>query len=165
MRGPADQNAQVYSTAEPPGGQTPYCTFPATLALALLVVPPYSKGDPCKILTTAGSTYGADPYSILAASLLNVYSADDPLVQPFHATMMAGYEGANPLQLSLEVRNGNHAYFYDRWWQQRAALLYFEKTLADTGDRGGRRPADGQSDARRSAVRRPARPTREPRPR
>ena len=64
--GPADQNSQVYSTAEPPGCQTPYCTFPATQALALLVVPPYSTGDPCKILTTAGSTYGTDPYSILA---------------------------------------------------------------------------------------------------
>ena len=60
-----------------------------------------------------------------------MYSADDPLVLPFHATMMAGYEGGNPLQLTLEVRNGNHAYFYDRWWQQRAALLYFKKTLAD----------------------------------
>ena len=136
--GPADQNAQIYSTAAPP-----FCTYPATQALALLVVPPYSTGDPCKILTTAGTTYATDPYSILAhesayhaqtdvkVPLLNVYAADDPLVQPFHATLMAGYEGGNPLQLTLEVRVGNHAYFYDRWWQQRATLLFFKETLPD----------------------------------
>jgi dienelactone hydrolase len=141
--GPADQNSQVYSTAAPPFCQTPFCTYPVTQALALLVVPPYSTGDPCKILTTAGAAYGTDPYSILAhesayhaqtrakVPLLNLYSADDPLVQPFHATLMAGYEAGNPLQLTLEVRSGNHAYFYDRWWQQRAALLYFKETLPD----------------------------------
>ena len=106
--GPADQNAQVYSTAEPPFCQTPFCTYPATQALALLVVPPYSTGDPCKILTTAGTAYGTDPYSILAhesayhaqtgakVPLLNLYSADDPLVQPFHATLMAGLRGGEP---------------------------------------------------------------------
>jgi predicted alpha/beta-fold hydrolase len=143
--GPADQNSQVYSTAEPPFCQTPFCTYPVTEALALLVVPPYSTGDPCKILTTAGAAYGTDPYSILThesayhaqagvkVPLLNLYSADDPLVQPFHASLMAGYEAGNPLQLTLEVQQGNHAYFYDRWWQQRAALLYFKQTLPDAG--------------------------------
>ena len=141
--GPADQNAQIYSTAAPPFCQTPFCTYPATQALALLVVPPYSTGDPCRILTTAGTRYATDPYSILAhesayhaqtevkVPLLNVYAADDLLVQPFHATLMAGYEGGNPLQLTLEVQLGNHAYFYDRWWQQRATLLYFRETLPD----------------------------------
>jgi hypothetical protein len=28
--------------------------------------------------------------------LLTVYAADDALVQPFHATMMAGYQVGNP---------------------------------------------------------------------
>jgi hypothetical protein len=45
--------------------------------------------------------------------------------------MMAGYEAGNPLQRTLEVQSGNHAYFYDRWWQQRAVLLYFKETLPD----------------------------------
>jgi predicted alpha/beta-fold hydrolase len=139
--GPADQNAQIYSTAAPPFCQTPFCTYPVTEALVILVVPPYSTGDPCKVLATAGTTYGTDAYSVLAhesayhaqtgvkVPLLNVYSGDDPLVQPFHATLMAGYEAGNPLQRTLEVEQGNHAYFYDRWWQQRASLLYFKRTL------------------------------------
>jgi predicted alpha/beta-fold hydrolase len=141
--GPADQNVQVYSTAAPPFCQTPFCTFPVTQALVLLVVPPYSTSDPCKVLANASAAYGEDRYSILAREsayhaqtdvrvpLLNVYAADDELVQPFHATMMAGYEAGNPLQRTLEVESGNHAYFYDRWWQQRAALLYFKETLPD----------------------------------
>lgn len=146
--GPADQNTQIYSTAAPPFCQTPFCTFPATQALVLLVVPPYSTSDPCKVLANAGAAYGSDPYSILAnesayhaqtqvkVPLLTVYAADDTLVQPFHATMMAGYQAGNPLQLTLEVEAGNHAYFYDRWWQQRALLLYFEETLSGTAATG-----------------------------
>ncbi|MDX6437678.1 MAG: hypothetical protein QOF45_261 [Gaiellaceae bacterium] len=141
--GPADQNTQVYSTAAPPFCQTPFCTYPATQALVILVVPPYSTSDPCKVLANASAMYGEDQYSILAhesayhaqtavrVPLLNVYAADDELVQPFHATMMAGYEAGNPLQRTLEVQKGNHAYFYDRWWQQRAALLYLKETLPD----------------------------------
>jgi hypothetical protein len=43
--------------------------------------------------------------------------------------MMAGYEAGNPLQRTLEVTRGEHAYFYDRWWQQRAILLYFKNLL------------------------------------
>jgi dienelactone hydrolase len=141
--GPADQNTQVYSTAAPPFCQTPFCTYPATQALVLLVVPPYSTSDPCKVLATAGTVYGTDAYTVLAREsayhaqtrvkvpLLTVYAADDTLVQPFHATLMAGYQAGNPLQLTLEVESGNHAYFYDRWWQQRAALLYFKETVPD----------------------------------
>lgn len=139
--GPADQNTQVYSTAALPFCQTPLCTYPATQALVLLVVPPYSTGDPCRVLSTAATAYATDAYSILSREsayhaqtrvkvpLLNVYAADDALVKPFHATMMAGYEAGNPLQLTLQVELGNHAYFYDRWWQQRATLLYFKETL------------------------------------
>jgi dienelactone hydrolase len=141
--GPGDQNTQVYSTAAPPFCQTPFCTYPATQALVLLVVPPYSTSDPCKVLANASAVYGEEAYSILGhesayhaqtavkVPLLKVYAADDELVQPFHATMMAGYDAGNPLQRTLEVRNGNHAYFYDRWWQQRAVLLYFKETLPD----------------------------------
>ena len=141
--GPADQNAQVYSTAAPPFCQTPFCTYPVTQALVLLVVPPYSTSDPCKVLANASAVYGEDAYRILAREsayhaqtavqvpLLNVYAADDELVRPFHATLMAGYEAGNPLQHTLVVQSGNHAYFYDRWWQQRAALLFFKETLPD----------------------------------
>jgi pimeloyl-ACP methyl ester carboxylesterase len=143
--GPADQNAQVWSTAEPPGCATPFCTFPATQALALLVVPPYDTGNPCTILDRAAASYRTTAYDILAREvafhaepsvqvpLLNVYANDDPLVRPFHARMMAGYSAGNPLQRTLLVRAGNHAYFYDRWWQQRAILLYFKALLPGAG--------------------------------
>ena len=43
--------------------------------------------------------------------------------------MMAGYQAASPLQRTLELARGAHAYFYDRWWQQRAILLYFKSLL------------------------------------
>jgi dienelactone hydrolase len=139
--GPASQNEQVYSTAEPPGCATPFCTYPVTGALIQLVVPPYTYNDPCAVLDDAAARYGTDPYTILSREtafhaqtgvkvpLLNVYAADDPLVKDFQARMMAGYEVGNPQQLTLELQRGAHAYFYDRWWQQRAMLLYFKQLL------------------------------------
>ena len=144
--GPADQATQVYSTAVPAGCVTPACTYPATDALVALVVPPYSYSDPCKVLAAAATYYGTDSFTIMSKEnafhrqvkatvpLLNVYAADDSLVAGFQATMMAGYEGGNPLQLTLELERGEHAYFFDRWWQQRAILLYFKRLLpgADT---------------------------------
>jgi predicted alpha/beta-fold hydrolase len=139
--GPASQNEQVYSTAEPAGCATPLCTYPATGALIALVVPPYTYSDPCAVLDDAAARYANDPYTILSREtafraqtrvkvpLLNVYAADDPLVQDFQARMMAGYEVGNRQQLTLEIERGAHAYFYDRWWQQRAMLLYFKQLL------------------------------------
>jgi dienelactone hydrolase len=141
--GPADQSTQIYSTAVPPGCQTPLCTYPATEALALLVVPPYSTGNPCTILDRAAALYSTDSFSILAhetafhaqarvrVPLLSIYAADDSLVPAFQAQMMAGYAAGNPLLRVLEVQRGEHAYFFDRWWQQRSMLLYFKTTLAD----------------------------------
>jgi hypothetical protein len=147
--GPADQDTQIYSTASPPGCETPGCTYPVTDALILLVVPPYNYDDPCAVLSYAGSYYGIDPFSILAQEtafhaqtrvtvpLLNFYAADDPLVQPFQAVMMAGYEGGAPTQQTLELERGAHAYYYDRWWQQQVILLYLKAMLsgaaADSG--------------------------------
>ena len=139
--GPADQSTQVDSTAVPQGCRTPECTYPATSALVALVVPPYDYTDPCAVLSDAATYYATDPFSILgqenafhrqvkvAVPLLNVYSADDSLVAPFQAEMMAGYEAGNPLQRTVELQRGEHAYFYDRWWQQRAILLYFKNLL------------------------------------
>jgi dienelactone hydrolase len=123
--GPASQNEQVYSTAEPPGCATPFCTYPVTGALIQLVVPPYTYNDPCAVLDDAAARYGTDPYTILSRET----AADDPLVKDFQARMMAGYEVGNPQQLTLELQRGAHAYFYDRWWQQRAMLLYFKQLL------------------------------------
>ena len=143
--GPADQNAQIYSTRAEPGCQPPNCTYPSTDALILLVVPPYGSGGkysaPCPVLEDAGAKYGVTPAFILnqlkayraqdqiSVPLLNFYSQDDSLVQPFHAKMMAGYEQGDPLQKTVLIENGEHAYFFDRWWQQRAALEYFKKLL------------------------------------
>ena len=65
--GPADQNAQIYSTAEPAGCETPNCSYPVTGALINLVVPPYTFIDPCTALPYAGTYYAVDPFDILAA--------------------------------------------------------------------------------------------------
>jgi hypothetical protein len=139
--GPADQNSQIYSTAVPMGCQTPLCTFPVTGALLILVVPPSDTTNPCTVLARAEARYGVDPFTILSRTdgfqkqtavnvpLLNVYANDDPLVAPFQATMMAGYNGGKPLQKTILLREGLHAYYNDRWWQQRATLLYFKTLL------------------------------------
>jgi predicted alpha/beta-fold hydrolase len=139
--GPADQNSQIYSTAVPFGCQTPLCTFPATGALLVLVVPPSDTTNPCTVLERASTRYGTDPYTILSKTdgfqkqsvisvpLLNVYANDDPLVAPFQAKMMAGYNGGSALQRTILLEEGLHAYYNDRWWQQRATLLYFKAML------------------------------------
>ena len=67
----------------------------------------------------------------ITVPLLSFYSADDSLVPAFEAQMMAGYEVGNSLQRTLEVTRGEHAYFFDRWWQQRAILLYFKTMLSN----------------------------------
>jgi hypothetical protein len=41
--------------------------------------------------------------------------------------MMAAY-GSDSRQV-VELARGEHAYFFDRWWQQRAMLLYFKALL------------------------------------
>lgn len=139
--GPATQDTQIYSTAEPPGCSTPACTYPATDALVAAVVPPYDNANVCTALGYAATAYGATGFDILAgessfhaqtsitAPLLNFYSADDSLVPAFEATMMAGYEQGAPLQKTIEVQHGEHAYFFDRWWQQAAILDYFKALL------------------------------------
>jgi alpha-beta hydrolase superfamily lysophospholipase len=138
---PADQSTQLYSTAVPAGCAPPACTYPASSALIALVVPPYSYTDPCAVLADASALYGPLPTQILAREsafkaqdrvtvpLLNVYAQDDPLVQDFQATMMAAYNAGHATQRTVELRRGAHAYFYDRWWQQRAILLYFKALL------------------------------------
>jgi dienelactone hydrolase len=139
--GPADQDTQIYSTAVPAGCASPFCTYPATDALVQLVVPPYTQADVCTVLATAAASYGTDGFGVLShetafhaqtratVPLLSFYSADDSLVAPFEARMMAAYESGSPLQRTIELQRGEHAYFFDRWWQQRAILLYFKAML------------------------------------
>jgi dienelactone hydrolase len=138
---PADQDTQISTTAVPAGCATPACTYPATDALAELVVPPYADADVCSILGKAAAYYGTDGFSILShetafhaqthvkVPLLNLYSADDSLVPAFEARMTAAYEAGRPLQQTILLVRGEHAYFYDRWWQQEAILLYLEQQL------------------------------------
>lgn len=61
--------------------------------------------------------------------LLNVYAADDSLVPAFEARMMEAYAPGHTVELS----RGEHAYFFDRWWQQRAILLWFKSMLPFAG--------------------------------
>jgi predicted alpha/beta-fold hydrolase len=143
---PADQSTQIYSTASPPGCTPPLCTYPATSALIVLVVPPSTYTDPCDVLADAGALYKTTPSNILLhesafsaqdkvqVPLLNFYAQDDPLVQDFQATMMAAYNQGHANQRTIEITKGAHAYYYDRWWQQRAILLYFKALLPKAQD-------------------------------
>jgi pimeloyl-ACP methyl ester carboxylesterase len=143
---PADQSTQLYSTAQPSGCTPPSCTYPASSALIALVVPPYDYTDPCAVLTDAAALYKTTPTAILqresaykaqqkvTVPLVNFYAQDDPLVAAFQARMMAGYT-TGKVQRTLEIVQGAHAYYYDRWWQQRAILLYFKALLPNaSGD-------------------------------
>lgn len=139
---PADQDTQIYSTAIPAGCQTPLCTYPATDALVALVVP--HEATVCSAITDAATAYGTTGFQVMAnetamhaqtavsVPLLNFYSNDDPLVKPFQASMLASYEGGRNDQRTILIQRGNHAYFYDRWWQQAAILTYFGAMLGGT---------------------------------
>jgi dienelactone hydrolase len=123
--GPADQNTQI--STDPV----------ATDALVALVTP--HETSACGALADAASYYGTTGFEILAhedamhaqanvhVPLLDFYSADDSLVPAFEAKMMAAYASGN--EQTIELTRGEHAYFFDRWWQQRAILLYFRSML------------------------------------
>jgi dienelactone hydrolase len=125
--GPADQNTQIATNPT------------ATDALVALVTP--HETSACGALADAAAYYGTTGFAILAhetamhaepsirVPLLNFYAQDDSLVPAFEAQMMAAYSAGNPLERTVELSRGEHAYFFDRWWQQRAALLYFKAML------------------------------------
>jgi dienelactone hydrolase len=130
--GPADQNTQISTNPA------------ATDALVALVTP--HETSACGALTDAAAYYKTTGFAILAQEtamhaqtkigvpLLNFYTADDSLVPAFEARMMAAYESGNPIQQTIELQRGEHAYYFDRWWQQRATLLYFRALLPGAGN-------------------------------
>jgi alpha-beta hydrolase superfamily lysophospholipase len=138
---PADQSTQLYSTAVPAGCVPPACTYPASSALIAVVVPPYDYTDPCAVLRDAAALYRTTPTAILRQEsafraqdrvkvpLLNVYAQDDSLVAASQARMMAAYDAGHRNQRTIELTRGEHAYYFDRWWQQRSILLYFKALL------------------------------------
>ena len=144
---PADQDTQVWGTRQPTSC-TSGCQYPATDALVSLVVPPPTGvpyTDVCAVLTDAAAVYHTTGFAILAQEsamhvqpaiavpLLTVYSQDDSLVSSDQAAYMGAWQ-SGPLQRNLMVAHGEHAYFFDRWWQQAAILTYFRMLLpADAG--------------------------------
>jgi dienelactone hydrolase len=124
---PADQNTQIATNPT------------ATDALVALVTP--NETSACGALADAAAYYGTTGFAILShetamhaepsirVPLLNFYSQDDSLVPAFEAQMTAAYSAGSPLEQTVELQRGEHAYFFDRWWQQRAALLYFQALL------------------------------------
>jgi dienelactone hydrolase len=122
---PADQNTQLSINPA------------ASDALVALVTP--NEYSACGALDHAATYYGTTGFDIVAhetamhaqtsvhVPLLNFYAADDSLVPAFEAKMMAAYSSGN--QQTIELKRGEHAYFFDRWWQQRAILLYFRSML------------------------------------
>jgi dienelactone hydrolase len=123
--GPADQNTQL--SANPV----------ASDALVALVTP--HETSACGALSDAAAYYGTTGFEILAhetalhaqtnvhVPLLDFYTADDSLVPAVTAKLMAAYASGN--RQTIELSRGEHAYFFDRWWQQRAVLLYFKSLL------------------------------------
>jgi dienelactone hydrolase len=128
--GPADQNTQISTNPV------------ATDALVALVTP--QETSACGALADAAAYYGTTGFDILAhetamhaqtkvrVPLLNFYAADDSLVPASEAQLMAAYESGS--QQTIELKRGEHAYFFDRWWQQRAILLYFKSLLSSAAN-------------------------------
>jgi dienelactone hydrolase len=124
--GPADQNTQISTNPV------------ATDALVALVTP--NETSACGALDHAAAYYGTTGFDIVShetamraqtkvrVPLLNFYAADDSLVPAFEAQMMAAYNSGD--QQTIELQRGEHAYFFDRWWQQRAILAYFKSLLS-----------------------------------
>ena len=141
--GPADQDTQISTNPA------------ATDALVALVTP--SETTACGALADAAAYYGTTVFDMLAhetsmhaqtsvrVPLLNVYAADDSLVPDFEARMMAAYETGDPLQRTVELQRGEHAYFFDRWWQQRAILLYFKSLIGEKDATVGTDPSVNQT--------------------
>src|SRR4051794_3710967 len=141
--GPGDQNTQI--AADPV----------ATDALVALVTP--HETSACGALADAAAYYGTTGFDILAhetamhaqtavrVPLLNFYSADDSLVSAQTAQLMAAYESGNPLQRTVQLQRGEHAYFFDRWWQQRAILLWFKTWLGSRDPTIGTDPTVNQT--------------------
>ena len=136
--GPADQATQA--TREDA----------ATAALLTTVV---NNPDICDYLTTVGQLeeFRATPNfmfrqdsavdaldGIIGSGVdvpaLHFYAQDDTLVPPYHATILASRTLQMPTQRTVLVEAGNHAYFYDRWWTQAAALEWFRTWLDPDGD-------------------------------
>jgi dienelactone hydrolase len=123
--GPADQNTQL--SANPV----------ASDALVALVTP--HETSACGALGDAAAYYGTTGFDILAhetamhaqtnvhVPLLDFYAADDSLVPAVTAKLMAAYASGN--EQTIELSRGEHAYLFDRWWQQRAILVYFKSLL------------------------------------
>jgi len=129
--GPADQNTQMTTNQA------------ATDALVALVTP--GETTACGALADASGYYGTTGFDILAhedamhaqttvrVPFLNFYAADDSLVPAVEAQMMEAYAPGH----TYELQRGEHAYFFDRWWQQRAILLWFKSMLAPNDARIG----------------------------
>lgn len=151
--GPADQRTQLQREAA------------ATAALMTSVV---DEPDVCAYLDDVGDLeeFSATPNFMLRqasaidvldgrlgagvdAPGLHLYAADDALVPDYHATLLASRTLEHPLQHTLLVTAGNHAYFYDRWWTQAATLAWFRTWLDPEGEHTRARPTVTQPPAGR----------------
>lgn len=131
--GPADQITQATREAA------------ATAGLLTTVV---TNPDLCGYLTEVGAReeFSATPNfmlrqdsavdtldGVLGAGVdvpaVHFYAADDTLVPDYHATLLASRTLDMATQRTVLVEAGNHAYFYDRWWTQAAALSWFRDWL------------------------------------
>ena len=123
----------------------------ATAALLTTVV---NNPDPCGYLAEVGAReeFSASPNHILRHGSavdavdgiiggadvdrvpgVHFYAADDTLVQDYHATLLASRTNELAHHRTVLVQAGNHAYFYDRWWTQAAALEWFGTWLDPDG--------------------------------
>lgn len=64
---------------------------------------------------------------------LHLYAQDDELVPAWNAVALASRTSTLAAHETLLVESGNHAYFYDRWWTQAAALSWFRTWLDPEG--------------------------------
>lgn len=129
---PADQNTQQVDN-------------PATTAALTEVV---VGSDPCSYLAHAAAYYRVSSNWILnherayvgaqqsTIPTLAIYAGNDPLVPAFEARIMASRTNLDPaIKATWLLSVGDHAYFPDRWWQEKIIATYMKYWLAPNNSR------------------------------
>lgn len=79
------------------------------------------------------------------APAVHFLAQDDELVPSWNAIALASRTLTMPSQRTVLIEQGNHAYFYDRWWTQKATLAWFHYWLDADGTHTSAEATVGQT--------------------
>lgn len=138
-------------TFSPPADQATLLQRNAETSAALLTTV-VNNPDACDYLTTVGqlpefnatanfmlrNDSAVDALDGIVGAVVDTPAAhflaeDDELVPSWNAIALASRTLSMPSQRTLLIEQGNHAYFYDRWWTQKATLAWFHYWLDEDG--------------------------------